>query len=70
MMLVPYASKKLMKLEVGKALRYTETSMFGEEYKADGKFAAAHRPLVSQGDGGKEFFASITMKNGLIAKVE
>lgn len=70
MMLVPYESKKAMKLCVGKALRYSETSMFGEEYKADGRLTVAHRPAVERGDGGKEFFANVTMKNGLIAKVE
>ncbi len=69
MMLVPYASKKDLKAQVGKPLRYTETSMFGNEYKADGTFAVAHRPAVQVGDGGREFFAEITMKNGVIAKV-
>jgi len=70
MMLVPYVSKKAMKPEVGKSLRYTETSMFGKEYTENGVIFVAHRPAVSYGDGGKEFFAKVTMKGGLIAKVE
>jgi hypothetical protein len=69
-MLVPYESKKAMSLCIGKPLRYTETSMFGDEYKADGTFFAAHRPAISRGDGGREFFAQVTMANGLITKVE
>ena len=68
-MLVPYESKKALKLCIGKPLRYTETSMFGEEYKANGSFTVAHSPAVQKGDGGREFFATVTMKDGLIAKV-
>jgi hypothetical protein len=69
-MLVPYKSKKAMKEEVGKPLRYKETSMFGPEYTANGTFAVAHRPSVDPGDGGREFFAAVTMVEGKIAKVE
>ena len=70
MMLVPYASKKAMKECKGSHLRYTETSVTGPEYKADGSFLVAHRPILDKGDGGREFFAKVTMKDGLIAKVE
>ena len=69
MMLIPYESKKAMKLCVGKPLRYSETSIFGNEYKPDGGFVVAHRPAVSRGDGGREFFAQVTMSAGLIANV-
>jgi hypothetical protein len=68
MLLTGYKSKKELKENVGKALVYQETSMFGDEWVADGNFAAAHRPAVS-GLPGREFFASITMVNGLISKV-
>lgn len=67
-MLVSYATKKDLKAAIGQPLRYTETSMFGAEYKADGKFCVAHRPSL-QRDGGREFFAEVTMAGGLIAKV-
>ncbi len=73
-MLVCYPSKKFLKAEVGNTLRYRETSMFGEEFKSDGTFAVAYRPAIWPykgpcGTKGREFFASVTMKDGLIAKV-
>jgi len=67
MMIVHYASKKDLKAAIGQPLKYSETSMFGPEFKADGNFCVARRPHL-QG-GGREFFASVTMKGGLIAKV-
>ena len=70
MMLVPYESKKALKLCAGQSLRFTETSMFGAEYVPNGAFTVAHRPAVAKGDGGREFFARVTMSDGKIAKVE
>jgi hypothetical protein len=67
-MLVHYPTKKVLKENVGKPLRYTETSMFGEEYRADGVLTVAHRAHMT--GKGREFFARVTMKDGLIAKVE
>jgi hypothetical protein len=67
MMIVHYASKKELKTKIGEPLKYTETSMFGAEYTPNGTFCVARRPHL-QG-GGKEFFASVTMKDGKIAKV-
>jgi hypothetical protein len=70
-MLVNYKSKKALKAAVGQKLIYRETSMFGEEFKADGTFAVAYRPSIwKHANGGREFFAQVTMSNGLIAKVE
>lgn len=69
MLLNGYASKKELKAAIGKPLSYTETSMFGDEFRADGTFTAAHRPVITK-EPGREFFARITMKGGLIAKVE
>jgi hypothetical protein len=68
-MLVHYPSKKVLKESVGQTLRYEETSMFGAEYKADGKITVAGRPHLSS-IVKREFFAQVTMANGLIAKVE
>lgn len=68
MMLLNYPSKKVLKENVGQTLKYQETSMFGPEYLNDGTFCGAHRPAI-QGGGGREFFAEITMKGGLISKV-
>lgn len=69
MMIVNYTSKKELKENVGKPLNYTETSAFGPEYKPDGTFCGSNRPY-NTGNGTREFFAKITMKDGLIAKVE
>ena len=68
MLLTGYQSKKDLKAAIGKPLCYRETSMFGNEFKADGKFCAAHRPAITRLPG-REFFAEITMANGVIAKV-
>lgn len=66
-MLVLYPSKKVLKENIGKKLRYRETSMFGAEYKSNGKFAVANRPSMT--GLGREFFAEVTMKDDLIEKV-
>ena len=67
LLLIGYKSKKELKQCVGKSLRYRETSVFGDEYKQNGKFVAASRP--SMGGAGREFFAEITMQDGKIARV-
>ena len=58
-----YKSKKALKESVGQPLKYNETSMFGEEYKADGTFC------VADYSPSRKWFAQITMKNGIIFKV-
>jgi hypothetical protein len=68
MLVTGYKSKKELKESVGQPLVYRETSMFGPEYKADGKFVVAHRPAIT-GLPGREFFAQVTMRDGLISKV-
>ena len=68
MMILNYASKKDLKEQIGKALNYTETSMFGDEFKANGKFCGSNRPSIT-GSKGREFFAEVTMVDGLISKV-
>lgn len=69
MMIFIYPSKKEMKTQVGQRLKYRETSMFGPEYKANGTFCGSNRPSMT-GIQGREFFASVTMKDGFITKVE
>ena len=68
MLVTGYKSKKELKAAIGENLQYEETSMFGPEFKADGSFVVAHRPLVT-GLPGREFIAKVTMANGLIANV-
>lgn len=67
-LLTGYKSKKELKACLGQPLRYRETSLFGPEYTPNGEFVAAHRPQIT-GLKGREFFAQITMRDGLIAKV-
>jgi len=67
-----YKSKKELRECIGKRLAYRETSLFGSEYKPDGVLVVAHRPSIAQigqESDGREFFAQVTMKGGLIHKV-
>ena len=68
MIVFDYPSKKVLKENVGNRLRYIETSMFGHEYVSTGKLTGANRPHIT--GQGREFFATVTMKDGLIARVE
>ena len=68
MLIANYPSKKDCKANIGKRLRYIETSMFGEEYKDNGSFAVANRPHIT--GLGREWFGQIVMKDGLIVSVK
>ena len=65
-----FESKKELKENIGNRLRYTETSMFGDEYKSNGRFSGCNRPYDPRGTGTREFFAGVTMVDDLITKVE
>lgn len=62
-----YPSKKELKQSIGKKLKFIETSFFGDEYKPNGNLVVANRPHIT--GIGREFFAQVTMKDGLIQKV-
>lgn len=68
MLVFKYPSKKILKENIGKPLRYIETSIFGAEYKADGTLTGANRPHIT--GIGREFFAQVTMENGVIKGVK
>lgn len=68
MLIFRYESKKQMKENIGKRLLFTETSMFGPEYKDNGKLVGSNRPSIT-GIKGREFFAEVEMQDGLIKKV-
>lgn len=68
MLVFNYESKKQLKENVGKPLRYIETSMFGAEYRENGILTGANRPHIT--GKGREFFANVTMENGLIKSVK
>ena len=61
MMLLHYKTKKDLKQNVGKELNYSETSLFGPEYKNNGSFVGC--------DIKRKFFAKITIQDNLIKKV-
>lgn len=59
-----YKTKKELKAAVGRPLAYTETSMFGPEYRPDGVLT-----VVGPSPYERKWFAQVTMENGLIKKV-
>ena len=59
-----YPTKKALKQSVGQSLEYIETSMFGSEYKTDGSFC-----VVGPSPYERKWYATVTMKEGKIAKV-
>lgn len=64
MMGASYKTKKALKESVGQPLKYVETSFFSDEYKPDGKFA-----VVGPSPYERKWYAQVTMKEGLIARV-
>jgi hypothetical protein len=64
MMGASYKTKKDLKAAIGQSLRYVETSFFGEEYRENGTFC-----VVGPSPYERKWFASVTMKDGKIAKV-
>jgi hypothetical protein len=68
MMIFKYPSKKELKANIGKPLRYIETSLFGPEYRPNGSLTGANRPHIT--GLGREFFAVVTMESGLIKGVK
>ena len=69
MMIFNYQSKKELKKNIGNKLNYTETSIFGPEYKSNGKLIGSNRPQLTN-NGGREFFAEVTMIDNLINGVK
>ena len=59
-----YKTKKELKSNIGKELDFIETSMFGAEYLETGTFC-----VVGPSPTQRKWYASVTMKDGLIAKV-
>tara|TARA_R110000782_G_scaffold147985_2_gene240691 strand:+ start:1503 stop:1709 length:207 start_codon:yes stop_codon:yes gene_type:complete len=68
MIIFNYPSKKVLKENVGQHLRFIETSIFGAEYVRTGTMVGANRPHIT--GQGREFFASVTMKDGRIVSVK
>lgn len=68
MLIFNYASKKELKEQIGKPLQFIETSAFGNEYDPNGYLTGANRPHITK--KGREFFANVQMRNGLIESVK
>lgn len=68
MLIANYPSKKACKESIGKPLKFTETSIFGAEYRANGMLTVANRPHIT--GLGREWFGQITMQDGLIKSVK
>ena len=68
MIIFNYPSKKALKECIGQPLRYIETSLFGPEYTPNGTLTGANRPHITC--KGREFFANVTMENGIIKGVK
>ncbi len=64
MMSANYKTKKLLRESVGKIFKYTETSMFGSEFKPNGSFF-----VVGPSPTERKWYAEVFMKDGLINKV-
>ena len=60
-----YKTKKELKAAVGQPLHYAETSMFGEEYRPNGRFC-----VVGPSPRERKWLAEVTMENGLIKSVK
>ena len=68
MIVFNYPSKKVLKENIGKRLRYIETSMFGPEYRDNGTLTGANRPHIT--GQGRVFFATVKLENGIIVSVK
>jgi hypothetical protein len=68
MLIFNYDSKRKLKECIGQQLRFTETSMFGAEYQPNGVLTGANRPHIT--GRGREFFANVTLKDGVIVQVK
>lgn len=60
-----YKTKKELKENVGKPLRYQETSIFGSEFQANGSFC-----VVGPSPYQRKWYATVVMENGLIKSVK
>jgi len=65
MMGANYKTKKNLKENIGKELRFIETSIFGNEFKENGTFCVVGPDPYRS----RKWFAEVTMENGLIKKV-
>ena len=72
MLVLQYETKKALRAAIGQPLRFVETSMFGQEYKPTGVLTGSNRPYSPEigGVGTREYFARVTMQDGVIHTVK
>lgn len=61
-----YPSKKALKDSIGQTLQYVETSIFGPEYRATGKFCVVGPCPYTN----RKWFAEVTMMDHKIVRVK
>ena len=61
-----YKTKKSLKATIGQELNYVETSMFGDEYRENGTLVVVGPCAHTK----RTWYAKVTIKDGLITKVE
>ena len=66
MLYANYSHKKDLKTSLGKRLDYRETSVFGHEYLKDGINYVVGPDTLR----GRQWYAAVTMRNGLIESVK
>jgi hypothetical protein len=65
MLAFSYKTKKELRASIGRPLCYVETSLFGAEYRDNGRLTGVGpAPYV------RKWYANVTMRDGLIAKVK
>lgn len=60
-----FKTKKELKAAVGSTPRFVETSIFGNEYKGDGRYTVVGPDVYT-----RKWFATVHVKDGKISKVE
>lgn len=65
MMGARYKTKKELKAAIGQPLKYVETSFLGPEYTPNGTFCVVGPDAYNN----RKWYAEVTMKDGVIAKV-
>jgi len=65
MLAASYRTKKALKENIGRPLRYIETSLFGPEFKPDGS-----NTVVGPSPYERKWFAQVQCEKGLIVKVK
>jgi hypothetical protein len=67
-MIAVYPTKKSLKENIGKKLKYIETSLFGNEYQSNGTIVVCNRPHIT--NIGREWFAQVKMSDDIIIGVK